>query len=96
MNNIKVGDRVQFHAKHPKKGENPIKRGRVITIHGGRKPWAGIRLGDGSQWVRDLSQLTLLSDTDLVAAVQAQPQDDQDREDVIAALMNAGSLGGAL
>lgn len=88
MTDIKVGDRVTWKPRYRHKNVPEIMTGRVISVHGGRKPWAGVHVTSPREgnWCVDLILLTRVSDTELVQAIAAQPFDDRAREDAIAAL----------
>lgn len=90
QNDIKVGDRVQW-----RDGANHLRTGTLFVIFTGYGV-AEVQLPGSSFRRLPLAKLAPITDTDLVQAIAAQPQDDQEREDAIAMLRNAGSLGGAL
>lgn len=88
-NDIKVGDRVTWKPRNRhKKHILEIMTGTVVSLHGGRKPWASVyvTVPREGNWCVDLHLLTRVTDTALAQAIAAQPFDDQAREDAIAPL----------
>ena len=54
--------------------------------------YARIALDDNFDWIVPIRRLTRLTDTALVQAVAAQPQDDADRESALASLRVPGTF----
>jgi hypothetical protein len=92
---IKVGDRVswwepfkQLQGKEaPRTMTGAVtkithirRKGHIAWIKGDGEGWMG------ETWFRPTSVLTRITDSDLVQAIVAAPQDDQAREDAIAGL----------